>query len=429
MQRQASPSHALLCPEDLSSATTPTSSSIDSAGHLRAASNLASSKRPVEDMARDPAEASPRLRKQRRVEGTPEKQAKEIRQLLRTERNAPSNVVQGEAPERQKMTQAQVDRFRDIGLALIVMVSNSFDVSARTFVLSVKIFDRFLKGLDVLPPQQPPTASRLAQHTLRNCTRPGQISRAYAPQHGHGGTAARNTLLHYFSPSPPPPPPPIVYEYEIPVACFIISCKFCETFAPRLTDTVGVIDSKCSVEALRGAENRVLEALSWDVNLLTGAARNLPRNLPAVRAAQCLAPLHIAPRGGKFLPLTLERTQHAGLDVMHKLFSFTTPQRAAQICSKAEMAMKVACCSRAVMKFATPDLAVGVLINACKEGEMGEWFLDFIPPFMLTDTARQCNLELTKFMLKHIQPHHREQQRREHDDVQNAAARPAALAL
>jgi hypothetical protein len=44
----------------------------------------------------------------------------------------------------------------------------------------------------------------LAQHTLLNCTRPGQISRAYAPQPGHGGTAARNTLLHYFSPSPSP---------------------------------------------------------------------------------------------------------------------------------------------------------------------------------------------------------------------------------
>jgi hypothetical protein len=290
MQRQASPAHALLCPEDLSTATTPTSSATDSAGHPRASSahNLSSSKRPVAGIVRDPAEASPRLRKQRRVEGTPEKQAKEIRQLLGTEWNAPSNVVLGEAPARQRMTQEQADRFRDIGLALIVMVSNSFDVSARTFVLSVKIFDRFLKGLEVLPPQQPPTAMRMAQSTLRNCTRPGQFLRAYAPQHGHGGAAA--------------PAPPIAYEYEIPVACFIISCKFCETFAPRLTDTVGVIDSKCTVEALRGAENKVLEILNWDVNLLTGSTRNLPPR--AVRAAPCLAPWHVI-GGSEFLPLLL----------------------------------------------------------------------------------------------------------------------------
>ena len=416
MERQASPAHTLLCPAALRTATTPTSSLTDndSAGHPRASSadNHSSSKRPVSGMARDPAEASPRLRKQRRVEGTPEKQAKEIRQLLGTERNAPSTVVLGEAPVSQRMTQAQVDRFRDIGLALIVMVSNSFDVSARTFVLSVKIFDRFLKGLEVLPPQQPPTATSLAQTTLRNCTRTGKISLAYAPQHGHGGAAA--------------PTPPIEYEYEIPVACFIISCKFCETFAPRLTDTVRVIASKCTVEALRGAENRVLETLNWDVNLLTGSARNLP---PRAVHAPCLAPWHITPRGSKCLPLTVERKHRTGLDVMHKLFSFTTPQRAAQIRSKAEMAMKVACCSRAVMKFATPDLAVGVLINACEEGEMGEWFLDFVPPFMLTDTARRCHLELRNFMLKHVQPHHREQQRREHDDAQNAVARPPAPAL
>ena len=247
----------MLCPDDFSTATTPTSSGTDLAGHLRGSSadNLSSSKRPVADTARDPSEASPRLRKQRRVEGTPEKQAKEIRQLLRTQWNSPSSVVLGEAPARQSMTQAQIDRFRDIGLALIVMVSNSFDVSARTFVLSVKIFDRFLKGIEVLPPlqppievlpqqQQPPTClAQQAQHILRN--KCGQIA----------------------------------YEYAIPVACFVISCKFCETFAPRLTDTVGVIDSKCTVEALCGAENRVLEALKWDVNLLTGAARKLPRRV------------------------------------------------------------------------------------------------------------------------------------------------------
>ena len=98
---------------------------------------------------------------------------------------------------------------------------------------------------------------------------------------------------------------------------------------------------------------------------------------------------------------------------MHKLFSFTTPQRAAQIRSKAEMAMKVACCSRGVCKYPTADMAVGVLINACEEEEMGEEFLDFVPPFLLTDGARRCNVELREFMLRHVQPHHREAQRRQ----------------
>ena len=248
---QKSPdAYMLLCAEELSTATTPTSRDAALDGHERAASAEcpASGKRvrPIEDDCGNPdctecqaeeGRVTSPLRKQRRVAGTPEKHAKEIKQVLAAEgRPASAGIMLGVTPARREMTQAQIDRFRDIGLALIVMVSNSFDVSARTFVLAVKIFDAFLKGVVVLPA-------------------PGD-----APEHAR----SRGQFL-----SPVPAPP---HQYEIPVACFIISCKFCETFAPRLTDTVAVIERKCTVEALRGAEDKVLEALSWDVNLLTGAA-------------------------------------------------------------------------------------------------------------------------------------------------------------
>jgi hypothetical protein len=39
--------------------------------------------------------------------------------------------------------------------------------------------------------------------------------------------------------------------------------------------------------------------------------------------------------------------------------------------------------------------------DRCYENDLDESFLDFLPPSMLTDTARECGKELTAFRLEH----------------------------
>ena len=73
----------------------------------------------------------------------------------------------------------------------------------------------------------------------------------------------------------------------MPLACFLMACKFCETYAPRLADLVEIVgDGGCTVPQLRDAENSILASLRWDVESLTGETL-IPFHLSAM---QVLAP-------------------------------------------------------------------------------------------------------------------------------------------
>jgi len=93
------------------------------------------------------------------------------------------------------------------------------------------------------------------------------------------------------------------------------------------------------------------------------------------------------------------------LDLIDKIFGFTIPKRVQQIERKAEMGVKVACCSRTISKCAPAVLAVGVLLNACAQQGLDEDYLDFVPAFLLTDEARACAKELKEFIANYVRAH------------------------
>lgn len=216
------------------------------------------------------------------------------------------------------MHRHHLNRKRDLGLAAMVMVSNAFNTSTRTFVLAVYIFDRLLdKTITVVQGKDVPLN---AQHNLNTKT-----------------------------------------QAEIPLACFLMACKFCETEAPCLADIIAAIGGCCcSVQQLREAENNILACLHWDIDSLTA------------------------------------------LDLLHTLLRFPTPQRAQQIESKVEIAVKIACCSRSTSTRKPAVLAVGVLLNACEQQDLGEDYLNFVPKFLLTDEARLCAQQLKTFIADNL---------------------------
>ena len=215
------------------------------------------------------------------------------------------------------MSPQQAAQARDVGIAVLVMTSKSFDVSPRTFVLAGAMFDRWLGATVEVRAEEPSTGEAGRRET-------GQI--------------------------------------EPPLACFVLACKFVETFAPRLVDVVHVVEERCSVEGLHEAEANVLAALGWDIDTVTG------------------------------------------LDILHKLLSFATPRRAELLQGKAELGVQVAFCNRGLSTIAPGDLAVGALLNACDQQDLDEAFLDFVPPFMLTEAARAGGSLLKAFIAEHVQP-------------------------
>jgi hypothetical protein len=250
-------------------------------------------------------------------DGMHEAREQEMAFLLSQSQHGSSSL--GSTVARRRMRPDEVQRIRDVGLAILVMASKSFDVSPRTFVLAVAIFDKHLKAtiaIEMPDEPRPDTAASSRRHP----------------------------------------------NFELSLACFMMACKFVETFAPRLTDLVGVVEHRCSVSDVKDAEMTVLGALGWDIGLVTG------------------------------------------LDILHKLLSYAPPRRAAQIKADAELSMQVAYCNRELSTHAPGVLAVGVLLNACDQSELDEDFLDFVPGFMLTPTARALSDELKAFVAEHVRP-------------------------
>ena len=125
------------------------------------------------------------------------------------------------------MSSDQLNRKRDLGLAMLVMASNTFNTSTHAFVLAVSIFDRFLTKTVTVDPNAPLATM---QHCLDTTTQ----------------------------------------AVEMPLACFIMACKFIETDAPRLIDVVSAVGNRCAVHQLREAEIQILACLHWDVHSLIG---------------------------------------------------------------------------------------------------------------------------------------------------------------
>jgi len=153
-------------------------------------------------------------------------QEQEIRHILELAEGCHNNLVQdGSDLPTSAMTLEQLNRKRDLGLATLVTVSNRFATSTATFVLSVSVFDKFLaKVVKVVHVEDGEKSPDLGERSEGSAT-------------------------------------------VVPLACFIMACKICETYAPRLVDVAG---DSCLVHELREAENNILERLKWDIAMLTG---------------------------------------------------------------------------------------------------------------------------------------------------------------
>ena len=69
----------------------------------------------------------------------------------------------------------------------------------------------------------------------------------------------------------------------------------------------------------------------------------------------------------------------------------------------------MACYSRSISKHKPAVLAVGVLLNACDQQDLGEDYLEFVPNFLLTDEARTCSQQLKSFIADHVRSHPNQQ--------------------
>ena len=152
-----------------------------------------------------------------------------MRLMLRVQATGKSALQLCNGRPLRTMSDKDLEYIRDHGIALQVMVSNTLAVSSRTFVLAACIYDRFLAAtLCVASAGEKPPHDVLDQ---------GEAD---------------------------------FFVVEAPLACFILACKFCETFAPRLAEVAAIDGANCSVHDLHAAENFVLERLGWDIDILTG---------------------------------------------------------------------------------------------------------------------------------------------------------------
>ena len=259
-----------------------------------------------------------RKARRRTIAAREEGREREIEFLLTCCQHVDSSLLM-EAPKRREMSRDQFDSMRDVGLAILVMTSNAFDVSSRTFVLASKIFDKYLEAaISIGAEEQLPTPTPDTHHATAQ-------------------------------------------SMEIPLACFVLACKFVETYALRLIDVLGIVDNSVTAHTLHAAENTVLDVLGWDIDLITG------------------------------------------LDVLDKLLCRATPFKASMLRDKAELFIKVACCSQNLAKVSPGEVAVGVLLFACEQQELAADFLDFVPNFMMTDAAQRWR-EMFKAFVSDLRP-------------------------
>jgi hypothetical protein len=185
-----------------------------------------------------------------------------MRLMLRVQATGKSALRLCSGHPLRTMPDKDLEYIRDHGVALQVMASNTLAVSSRTFFLAACIYDKFLAA------------------TVR------VASAAEKPPHD----ALDQGEADFF-------------VVEAPLACFIIACKFCETFAPRLADVAAIEGAGCSVHDLYNAENFVLERLGWDIDILTGtptpfdnlaSCSDIKEGLVACASARSRGPAYMA---------------------------------------------------------------------------------------------------------------------------------------
>jgi hypothetical protein len=259
----------------------------------------------------------------RRVQAVPEKHRSEILLMLELSKPLPhtgSDFRNEKAMRRAEQDQGwnqQADRTRELGVAQIVLLCENFEVSTRTFVLSIAILDTYLTQTSSGLPDSGPTAQETSTSSAQ-------------------------------------------HKFEFAAACFAISCKHVEVFAPRLVDVCSVMSNGCTAEDLRSAENDILDALGFGIPMVTA------------------------------------------IDVVHKLLEICTLRQAAQVRAKAETSVKIAYCCRHLRKFNAVDIAVAGLLGACESMDLGEEFLDFVPRFCMTAEARECQEKTKSFIADNV---------------------------
>ena len=228
------------------------------------------------------------------------------RQLRFVVSSCPLPIASSQLPVR-------LQNVRDRGNCALALMKDAYKfISVRTFVLASNIFDKFLSAY-----------VREAQDPDTDC---------------HDDT--------HFS-----------CKIQIPVACFLIACKFVETFAPALRDCARLVKHDCTAHDIASAELTVLATLGWDVNIVTG------------------------------------------VDILHKLLSFVPQPIVARLKDEAERHCMLACCSWEIMSQSNAsDLALGVLIYACEKENLHENVLLDLPRFMFTSDSFSCSKKLRAFI-------------------------------
>ena len=176
----------------------------------------------------------------------------ELRKLLLTQSSAAqSTLALLNSQPLCTMTDTEMARTRDHGVALQVAASKTFEVSCRTCVLAVGIYDKFLAKTIHISSSREGASTHVAGHDLAE-----------------------------------------FFRMDAPLACFILACKFVETFAPRLVDVASIDGADCRPSDVQSAEHFVLTCLGWDIDLLTGIPRACLR--PVTSSAQDSPPLSLS---------------------------------------------------------------------------------------------------------------------------------------
>lgn len=243
-----SPAHGLICAEVLSDhATRPRPAA------TRAHSSECDSKRrrialqPEQEEDSEGFNQGPMLGRLSCRSVSVEAREVELRKLLLTQSSAAqSTLALWDSTPLCTMTDKEMARTRDHGVALQIAASKTFEVSSRTCVLAVGIYDKFLAK------------------TIRNSSSRQEASTDVA---GHD-------LAEFF-------------RMDAPLACFVLACKFVETFAPRLVDVASIDGADCRPSDVHSAEHFVLTCLGWDIDILTGTPPHpTPSLCPVSSSAQ-----------------------------------------------------------------------------------------------------------------------------------------------
>ncbi|KAJ1496508.1 hypothetical protein T484DRAFT_2085002 [Baffinella frigidus] len=273
------------------------------------------------------------MNKRRRIVAEEERGSKAGRalSLMLSDKWSPSTTTTLPGPARSRAAldamagvplRGWLEEARDASTDRILNLCRSYDVSSNTLTLAVGILDKFLEG------------------------RLSAIDSAVA--HGKAGEEIALEVED-------------TCRVEIPVAVFLIACKFREWSSPRLLDLAELNPQPCTTAHLREAENFILQQLKWDVDVLTAT------------------------------------------DVLALLLSFAPKEVATVLRGATDKYIEVGYCSRKVSAFGAGVLAITALRMACDELGLDAAVLDFVPDTRAISPAhvQECLVLLGSYVALH----------------------------